>query len=288
MRGEPRICLCTVPNMTLTVGRISYVNAIPFFHHLDATGFAGRVVDGVPAELNALLAAGSVDLSPSSSFEYARNWRDYLLLPGLSISSLGPVRSVLLFSSLPLEDVAGSEIAFTRESATSVNLCQVILKEFCGAGELTCRVPDVPVEDIVTTGGSALLIGDRALRRAGTLPAGIHSYDLGELWHTFTGLPFVFALWIVRRQAFLTQPLAVRAIRAQLERALTLAHADLPGMAAAVVASAPLAGDELVSYWRDNMSYGLSAEHLAGLRLFFALCHKYGLLAEVPELRFAE
>jgi chorismate dehydratase len=99
-------------------------------------------------------------------------------------------------------------------------------------------------------------------------------------------LPFVFALWIVRRRAFAEHPQAILEFRDQLDRALSLAFNDLAGMAAAVAAGAPLAADELITYWRDSMSYELTAEHLAGLRLFYALCCKHGLLAEEPELRF--
>lgn len=274
--------------MTLTVGRISYVNTIPFFYHLARAGFSGRVIDGVPSDLNARLAAGELDLSPSSSFEYALNWRDYLLLPGHSISSRGPVHSVLLFSRRPLGEIAGEEVGLTGESATSVNLYKVLLREFCGANEVACRVSAVPVEELIAGGGSALLIGDRALRAARSLPAGSKAYDLGELWYRFTGLPFVFALWIVRRHAFAGNPQAVLEFRGQLDRAMVLAFADLAGMAAAVAPGTSLNGDELVSYWRDSMSYELTDEHLAGLRLFFTLCHKHGLLAEVPEINFVD
>ena len=77
--------------MTLTVGHIAYANCVPFFHYLRASGFDGRIVAGVPSELNRMLAAGAIDLAPSSSFEYGRNWRNYLLLPGHSISSCGLV-----------------------------------------------------------------------------------------------------------------------------------------------------------------------------------------------------
>jgi hypothetical protein len=57
-------------------------------------------------------------------------------------------------------------------------------------------------------------------------------------------------------------------------------------MAAAVAPGAPLPADELVSYWRESMSYDLTAEHLAGLRLFFTLCCKHGFLGEEPEIHF--
>lgn len=273
--------------MTLRVGRISYLNAIPFFHCLQQAGFAGKVDDGVPAELNGRLAAGEIDLSPSSSFEYAARWREYLLLPGYSISSLGPVHSVLLFSRLPLAAVPGDAIALTGESATSVNLLRVLLREFCGAEQVACAVPHQPVEEVLAGGGSALLIGDRALRAARARPAGMNVYDLGELWWRFTGLPFVFGLWIVRRQAFARKAEAIRTFCRQLGVSLDLAFADLDGMATVVAPGSPLDATELADYWR-TVSYRLGPAHLAGLRRFFALCVAHGLLGEEPELCFVD
>ena len=88
--------------MSLTVGQITYANCAPFFNYLQESGFNGNVVRGVPAELNRLLAAGQLDICPSSSIEYARNASNYLLLPGHSISSIGPVQSVLLFTDIPM------------------------------------------------------------------------------------------------------------------------------------------------------------------------------------------
>jgi len=273
--------------MTLRVGRINYLNAVPFFHCLEQTGFTGSVIDGVPAELNARLAAGELDLSPSSSFEYALHWRDYLLLPGYSISSLGPVHSVLLFSRLPLTAISAEEIALTGESSTSVNLLRVLLREFCGASQVLCRVPTQPVEDVIAKGGSALLIGDRALRMARDLPQEVRAYDLGELWWHYTGLPFVFGLWIVRRQAFAAKSEEIRTFSRQLGRALDLGFTNLEGMATTAAPDSPLCGARLVDYWR-TVSYRLTSEHLAGLRRFFSLCVEYGLLPEEPQLRFVD
>ncbi|RMF42965.1 MAG: futalosine synthase, partial [Deltaproteobacteria bacterium] len=78
--------------MNLRVGHISYLNCVPFFADLRRQGFDGEIVCGVPAQLNAMLAAGEIDLCPSSSFEYGRAAQDYLLLAGQSISSIGPVQ----------------------------------------------------------------------------------------------------------------------------------------------------------------------------------------------------
>jgi len=272
---------------SLKVGRISYVNTVPCFHHLNQTGFAGEIITGVPADLNHMLAAGELDLSPSSSFEYALHWRDYLLLPGHSISSYGPVQSVLLFSRLPLDEVAEKEIFLTGESATSINLMKVLLSEFMGAGTMDCRVPEKPVEELVAAGSSVLLIGDRALRMVRTAPKGMRIYDLGALWQRFTGLPFVFGLWIVRRSTYLARRDEVLAFRRQLDQALHLAFDDLETLAASSAQGSPLAPAELVAYWR-TVSYQLTPAHLDGLRKFFALCCRHGLLHEEPPLRFTE
>ena len=88
--------------MPLSIGHITYANCIPWFHFLRQCGFEGEIIDGVPAELNRMLAAGEIDVCPSSSIEYALHPNDYLLLPRQSKSSIGPVESVLLFSPIPL------------------------------------------------------------------------------------------------------------------------------------------------------------------------------------------
>jgi len=271
--------------MTLTVGHISYINCAPFFTYLQESGFKGRIVDGVPSELNRSLAHGDLDLSPSSSFEYALNWRSYLLLPGHSISASGPVKSVLLFSRRPIEELAGEAIALTGESATSVNLLQILLKEFYGHQAVNCQVPTTPVEDIIAEGGAALLIGDRALRTAAAVNSEVRIYDLAELWHHHTGLPFVFALWILRRDAASREPEGVRLLLEQLGESRKRAFADLGLLAGQSPAREWMGEAELVNYWQ-TMSYDLNDSHVEGLRLFFSLAVKHRLLAETPEIHF--
>lgn len=271
--------------MTLSVGHITYANCVPFFHYLAEAGFRGRIVEGVPAELNRLLATGAIDVSPSSSFEYGCRWQDYLLLPGHSISSCGPVRSVLLFTAKPIEALDGVEIALTGESATSVNLLRILLREFFGFQKVTYRLPRRPVETLIAEGAPALLIGDRALRAA--LSASGNVYDLGELWYRFTGLPFVFALWILRREAAQAKQQEVVALLRQLTAARTLALASLDVVAAATPERQWMGEAGLVAYWR-SMSYDLDERHLAGLRHFFALAVKFGLLPSQPEILFFE
>ena len=127
--------------MTLRIGRIAYLNVAPYFHYLQEEGFAGEIVSGVPSELNAMLSDGSIDACPSSSYEYGLHADDYFLLPDHSISSVGPVHSVLLFTPGPLAALTGTEVAITGESATSINLLKILLKEFYNINNVTFLVP---------------------------------------------------------------------------------------------------------------------------------------------------
>ncbi len=267
----------------LTLGYISYLNCVPFFYGLKDCGFKGRLVAGVPSELNRMLQSGELDISPSSSFEYALNFEDYLLLPNFSISSFGPVGSVFLFSPCPPEQLSGKTIAITGESATSINLLRVLLLEYYGLKKVEDYVPAEDVETAIRQGRPGLLIGDRAINQAKNLPDGVLSYDLGDLWYQKTGLPFVFALWILRRSSAREKAYGFTALIRQLETSLGQALNDLPGLARNIGGEHSVA--EYVAYWQ-GMDFFLTSNHLAGLSLYFSLCEKYNLLKKIPEVVF--
>ncbi len=270
--------------MSLRIGHIDYLNCVPFFHHISVSDEGDSIITGTPAELNAMLARGEIDLCPASSFEYGQRWSDYQLLPDLSISALGAVKSVLLFSTHPLTELAQSPIAITGESATSVHLLQILLREYCGFDKPHLYRPECSVEEIVSSGGAGLLIGDRALRAA---KAGAASfvYDLGELWHSFCGLPFVFALWIVRQDSVETKEGEVGQFLIRLQKSLGRAMADLPALAGQVSGGSCLNTKELLAYWQ-TMSFGLTEAYQQGLNLFYQLAVKYRFMKSLPELKF--
>src|SRR5437773_7162849 len=114
----------------MRVGRIGYINCYPVYGAIDRglVPLAAELVTGTPSELNDLLAAGELDVSVVSAVEYARNARDYVLLPGLAISCDGPVRSVALFSRRPAEQLAGATVLLSASSRTSIAL----LEHLCG------------------------------------------------------------------------------------------------------------------------------------------------------------
>jgi len=271
--------------MTLRIGRIAYLNVAPYFHYLQQEGFAGEIVSGVPSELNTMLADGTIDACPSSSYEYGLHADDYYLLPDNSISSVGPVHSVLLFTPGPLTLLPGTEIAITGESATSINLLKILLKEFCGVNDVSFLVPTGEVEEVIKQGQSALLIGDRALAASKNCPPDLQITDLGALWYHFTGLPFVFALWILRRETVAKFPDELRELSVQLQRSRQKAFENLSGMAKQLSEKTIFSAEQLEGYWR-GMSYYLDDSHIEGLRLYFTLCHKHGLLEKIPDFHF--
>ena len=131
-----------------------------------------------------------------------------------------------------------------------------------------------------------LLIGDAALKGAAD-PGGCRVYDLGELWHDFTGLPFVFALWIARRDAVRARGSELAALGRDLVAAKKIAYASYAEIAAGCRERAWLAVDQLVDYWQ-TISYELTPAHLQGARLFFRYAFEMGLIPSQPELVFLD
>jgi chorismate dehydratase len=272
----------------LRIGRISYANCTPIFHGLQehVSGEDFQFIGGVPSRLNAQLAAGEIDVCPSSSIEYALRPDHYLILPDLSISSSGAVGSVLLFSRLPIEDLHGRTILLSSESDTSVNLLRILMKKRFNCA---CRfaVSNLPLSGALQDAPAMLLIGDAALRA--TFPESeLLVYDLGELWHAWTGLPFVFALWLCSRKVAAARHAEVTRLARDLITAKERAGADLESIAQSSAELQWMGIDRLVAYWRDNISYDLDRRHLDGLRLFYRYCVELGLLPEEPRLHFLE
>lgn len=269
-------------NKKLKIGRIPYANFFPIFHYFDTgrRNSAYKFVKGVPSKLNKMLREGQLDISPSSSIEFLRNKDKYLILPWFSVSSSGYINSILLFSKYPIQQLEGKTIAVSSESETSTALLKIILKEFLS---LKCRFKPVrqrSVKNILSSFSAVLHIGDTAMKEAKkqsavankTQNSEIYIYDLGELWDKYTGLPFVFALWIVRKQAAEEKKELVRKISSDLLRAKKYASKRFPLIAKDAPQRKWLSEKELVDYWK-TISYDFTEKHLEGLRLF----EKYAL-----------
>src|SRR4030042_876057 len=152
-------------NPSLRVGRIPYANLVPIFHAL-TTHFSledVRFVSGSPSGLNRMLRAGRLDISPSSSIEYAKHPDRYLLCPDISVSSRSKVMSVVLLSNEPLKNLPDGPIAVTRASDTSVVLLEILLGESLGKRNRLVRT-EFPPGKALRHYPAYLAIGDEALQ----------------------------------------------------------------------------------------------------------------------------
>lgn len=271
--------------MSLRIGQIDYANCVPLFRALQTECPSDHYsyVRGVPATLNRLLARGEIDLSPSSSIVYGSDPEHYWLLPGLSISTTGPVKSVLLFSQKPLDQLQGSKIGLTTESDTSVALLRIILKRYCGFENVFQRT-DQPLTEAFTSFTALLLIGDAALRESLRGHA-CHVYDLGELWYRFTGHPFVFALWIANRAAVAGRHADLQGLARTLHHAKEIARTRLISYAADQPGFDWISKGDLAAYWQ-TISYDLGAKQIAGLKSFFQHAAELGIIPRCPGLVF--
>ena len=182
------------------LGIVSYTNVAPLHWGLEPWRGA-EFVRGVPTELNRMLLEGEIDLTLISSAEFLRHSDQLKALPDFSISTLGPVYSVMLFHWEPWDDLSGKRIALTTDSATSVQLLKVLLKETGIDAEFVPMEPNL--DTMLGDCDAALLIGDGALIEA-VEPKAIGGRtplvtDLGEAWYALTRLPFTFAVWASRK-----------------------------------------------------------------------------------------
>lgn len=268
----------------LRIGRIPFANLFPIFYYLDkkCSHSEFRYTIGVPSKLNKMLNSGELDVSPSSSIEYLRNKKKYVLLPWLSISSSGPIHSILLFSKVPLEELGGKTIAVSSDSETSIALLKIILKEFHA---LKCRFKPTKqrsVKNILKDFSAVLHIGDTAMleakkqSEAGNQQSAPYIYDLGEIWDNYTGLPFVYALWVVDKKAAIQKLDLILEFSSDLINARKFAVKKLSLISKEAPQRKWLTERELVDYWKI-ISYDFTDRHLEGLRLFETYLKKYNL-----------
>jgi chorismate dehydratase len=168
------------------VGSVPYLNAVPL-----TRGIEDQVRFVPPKELAALLRNGKLDAALLSVTE-ALFCDDYDILDGICIGSRGEVKSVYLAHTQPLEEI--TQIHLDPASLTSVNLLRVLL---ANRGSLPDFIPLLDYDaDLMPD--NVLLIGDPAIRYLRTNPER-QIWDLGASWNDLTGLPFVYAVWVLRR-----------------------------------------------------------------------------------------
>jgi chorismate dehydratase len=266
-------------NGQTVIGKISYTNSWPVFHNFHPSSLKNpaEMVSEVPAILNQGMSRGSIHVGALSSFAYAAASDRLLLLPDLSVSADGPVKSIMLFSRVPLAQIAGGTIAVTNTSATSVNLLKIVMeKAFGGKPEYISADPDL--DQMMDQADACLLIGDNAIR-ASWQDQGYIVTDLGELWKELTGLSMTFAVWAVNRDAARDMPEAIAEIADAFAESKKRGLRNLDPIVRE--ARSTIGGTE--SYWNGyfrNLCYDFGERQQKGLNLYFRYAYEMGLLPQ--------
>ena len=215
-----------------------------------------------PAALCDKLAAGELDAAFVSSFEFLRN-RNYAIVDDVAVAADGPVYSVFLAHHAELG--ALEEVVIDPASQTSVNLLRCVLAQH---GLKPRFVRDLEGQSENTRG--RLMIGDQAIRFRRQEPPGCRFWDLGGEWKRLTGLPFVFALWLIRPQVRDGSRLA-DALRARRDE-------NLRALDDVIAADAEFDPSFCTYYLQHCVRFHFGAAEKAGLLMFQSLCEKHGIL----------
>jgi chorismate dehydratase len=278
----------------LRLGAVSYLNARPLVYGLDRKPRFDLRYD-VPSECARLLHEGSIDVGLIPSIEYLRGPRPYALVPGPAVTSRGPVASVALYTRLEPRDIR--TVAMDSSSRTSVTLATILLRRVFGVAPVAASMaPDLG--SMLARADAALIIGDIALflnpqsgirnpqsaidnQSAIRSPqSAIQKIDLGDLWTSTTGLPFVYAFWTGWPDA--VTPEDAEALRHARDEGVAHSHE----VARAYFPNDPAREAVAARYLRDNIRYHLGPEELEGLRTFYAYAAELGLASFDGTLRF--
>jgi chorismate dehydratase len=262
----------------LRISAISFLNTAPLmwdFEHDPSPELVQnfRVDYTVPSMCAKQLKEGSADIGIVPVITTA-TIPGLVIVPDVSISAKGPVKSILLVSKVPIESV--KIVAADTSSRTSVALTQVLFTKFFGGPrELVPMDPDLAT--MLSACNAALLIGDSALVAK---TSGYHVYDLAEVWKEKTGKAFVFAVWAVRKAALLEadSKLDIPSIF-QHSRDHGLEPENLLGISRDWAPKLEMTVADVQSYLRDNIFYKLDQQCLDGLRLYFQYAEECGLIA---------
>jgi len=194
-----------------TIVAVRYLNTVPLIEGLDELGGMGGGVELVlaaPSRIGPMIRWGEADLGLASIIEASDFASELMMIPSGMIGCDGATMTVRLFSSVPLEEI--TEVYADTDSRTSVMLCRVLLNRLFG---IAPRIVEFDARERVVVGGGArsgsgpgdewppalLLIGDKVVTDSPPAVRYPYQLDLGKAWKELTGLPFVYAMWMCRR-----------------------------------------------------------------------------------------
>lgn len=256
------------------IGAVSYLNTKPLIAALDQYAPQAELILDLPSRLADCLAIDLLDVALIPSIEYFRN-PGYKIFSTACIACDGPVQSVKLYSRVPPEQI--QTLALDEGSRTSVALTQILLNYRFGVQPTTYTFPINAMPEMCDC-DAILLIGDRAMLCTDhDFPI---EWDLGEEWRNWTGLPFVFAMWIARRDFESAE------LRWALDAARDEGERQFEEIARIESIKIGLPQQTVLSYFRDYLRFHLGTREREALVRFGRLASEMSLIP--PDDRTAE
>jgi chorismate dehydratase len=266
----------------LRISAISYLNTAPLMWDFEQ-GDAGKdfeIAYTLPSLCAKALRDGTADIGIIPAAAYA-TIPDLVILPGVAIASRQSVRSILLISKVPLNEI--QSVALDTSSLTSVALTKVL---FAKKWELspTFHSAEPNLEGMLSLHDAALIIGDPALKID---RSHYETWDLAEEWIRWTGKPFVFAFWAARLDAVKESKLDLAAIFQQ-SRDNGLTKNSIQRIVREWSPRLSLSEHVVRTYLTENIYYHLDTACLEGLTTFYHYATECGVLPAPPEVRFLQ
>jgi chorismate dehydratase len=270
----------------MRIAASTYLNSAPLVYSFTKGLLRKKydfIGDAAPSRCAQMLGAGQCEIALIPVIELQRI-PGLRIVPEIAVASKKRVRSVLIASRRPLEDVR--RLALDPASRTSQALVKILfLRRYGFLPRCAERAMEPPVEarNLFDDADAALVIGDPAMRlEASARGLDLKIYDLAEEWRAMTGLPFVFAVWAAREDVCAGAPdLADDLIAAKREG---IDHIEQ--IATEYTAELELPRSELLDYLTNNVNYDLDDENLLGMATYFNLAHECGLIAQPRSMLF--
>ena len=260
------------------LGVVDFLNAKPLIYAIEENkvSHSFELLYDIPSQIAVKLLNKEINAGLVPSIHYAKYSVKYRIVPEVCIASRGAVKSIRLYFRKDLRDI--KSVAVDISSMTSVVLARVILSEkYDVRPKFIAMKPNL--ENMLLEADAALLIGDNALFE----PTGYASYlDLGDEWDDLTGLPFVYALWVGRRES-LSEDDVLALINS---KNYGIQNIDTISYEASQRYGVDF--DFCKSYLTENLFYELGEQEIAGMKEFFTYAFYYGVIDFIPEIKFYE
>ena len=255
------------------IGVVPYLNAKPLIYGLNHHTDSIELTFEVPSLLPNMLNNDQVDVALIPSIEYFRN-DNYAIIPDISISSIGTVESVKIFSKVPIQNIRTA--ALDKSSSTSCALTKIILKEYY---HLSPQYTQWNKQYDISSNDSdaVLLIGDNAMR---VIENGYFTLDMGQAWFEHTGLPFVYAVWVVKRGCY------IPGINNLLKSAKETGIRSVKVLSETESKRLQLTQEHCFNYLTNSIRYNLGEEEIKGLQTFYQYAVSLELAPKGVEIVF--